>query len=78
VCLDLTGYDEQGEPGDEIEYYPQHLIKHDERVEHRIERFEGDIKEFAVEGVYPIAGKDTNKRRANQYEPINNRAPQKE
>ena len=73
----ISSYDKQGEPGDEIEHHPQHLVQCNKRVEHRVDRFPGYVEEPVVYRVCPIAGKDTNQGRANQYYPVNNRAPQK-
>ena len=72
-----SGYDKQGEPGDEIEHHPQHLVQCNKRVEQCIGRFPGDMEQSAVNRVDPIAGKNANQRRAKQYYHVNNRAPQK-
>ncbi len=55
-----SGYDKQGEPGDEIEHHPQYLVQCNKRVEQRVDRSLGDIEEPVVYRVCPIAGKDTN------------------
>ena len=76
VCS-ISSYDKQGKPGNEIEHHPQYLVQCNKRVEQCVERFPGDIEESAVNRVDRIAGKDKNQGRANQYYPVNNRAPQK-
>jgi len=75
--LFTLSYDRQGKVGDEIEHHPHYLVQCNKRVEHRVGRFPGYIEESVVYRVYPFAGKDTNQGRAEQYYPVNNRAPQK-
>ena len=76
VCS-VSGDDEQCEPGDEIEDHPQYLVERNKRVEHRVDRFPRDIEELVVDWERPVAGTDTNQRRAAQYYPVNNGAPHK-